>query len=149
MRLLILSCSATKRSDPGLLPAQLRYDGPSYRLLRKALRALAEDAHPQVAILSAEFGLIAGDTPIPWYDRRMDPVRGAALALAVQRELPALLADGPTDVFIHLSRDYLSALGAVSPGPWRVSFAEGGIGERLGQLRRWLYAPQQREVPHA
>lgn len=27
-RLLILACSATKRSAPGLLPACARYDGP-------------------------------------------------------------------------------------------------------------------------
>lgn len=149
MRLLILSCSATKRTDPGLLPAQSRYAGPAYRVLRKALRELAQAVHPQVAILSAEFGLIAADTPIPWYDRRMDPARAAALAPAVQRELRGLLADRPTDVFVHLGRDYLPALGAIPPGPWQLTYADGGIGRRLGQLRRWLSAPQQREVPHA
>lgn len=149
MRLLILSCSATKRTEPDLLPAQKRYDGPAFRTLRKALRELAQDACPRVAILSAEFGLIAGDTPIPWYDRRMDAARAAALAPAVQRELRAILAGGPTDLFVHLGRDYRVAPGAVPPGPWRVSYAEGGIGERLGQLRRWLYVPQQQEVPHA
>lgn len=149
MRLLILSCSATKRPDPELLPALLRYDGPAYRLLRKALRELAEVHHPRIAILSAEFGLITNDTPIPCYDRRMDKTRAAALAPLVQRELNAILADTPTDVFVHLGRDYLSALGTVPSGSWRISYAEGGIGERLGQLRRWLYASHRREVPSA
>jgi hypothetical protein len=149
MRLLILSCSATKRTKPGLLLALHRYDGPSYRVLRKALRELAQDACPKVAILSAEFGLITGDTPIPWYDRRMDATRAAALAPLVQRELQALLAEPPTDVFVHLGRDYLPTLGTVPPGSWRICYARGGIGERLGQLRRWLYDPQQREVSHA
>jgi hypothetical protein len=149
MRLLILSCSATKRTDPGLLPALARYDGPAYRVLRKALRELAQDVHPLVAILSAEFGLIDSDTPIPWYDRRMDATRAAALAPLVKRKLQALLAAGPTDVFIHLGRDYLPTLGTVPPGPWHICYAQGGIGERLGQLRRWLSAPQQEEVSHA
>lgn len=149
MRLLILSCSATKRTEPGLLPALTRYDGSAYRLLRKALRELAEDAHPRVAILSAAFGLIADDTPIPWYDRRMDPTRAAALAPAVQRELDTMLADGPGEVFVNLGRAYLPAIGAVPAGPWRVSYAHGGIGERLGQLRCWLYAAAPLEVPHA
>lgn len=149
MRLLILSCSATKRPDLNLLPALLRYDGPAYRLLRKALRELAEVHQPRIAILSAEFGLIAADTPIPWYERQMDKARAAALAPLVQRELGAILTAGPTDVFIHLGRDYLVALGAVPRGSWRVFDAQGSIGERLGQLRRWLYAPQQGEAPHA
>jgi hypothetical protein len=149
MRLLILSCSATKRTETVLLPALTRYDGPSFRVLRKALRELAQDACPKVAILSAEFGLIAGDTPIPWYDRRMDATRAAALAPLVQRELQALLAEPPTDVFVHLGSDYLPALGSIPLGSWRISYAQGGIGERLGQLRRWLYAPQQREVANA
>lgn len=149
MRLLILSCSATKRTDTDLLPAQSRYTGPAFRVLRKALRELADDAHPRVAILSAEFGLIAGDTPIPWYDRRMDPTQAAALTPAVQRELDTILADGPGEVFVNLGRAYLPAIGAVPAGPWRVSYAHGGIGERLGQLRRWLYAAEPLEVVHA
>jgi hypothetical protein len=148
MRLLILSCSATKRRDSDLLPALERYEGPAYRLLRKALRELAEVHQPRVAILSAEFGLIAGDTPIPWYDRRIDAARAARLAPAVQQGTAALLDAEVTNVFVYLSRDYLPALGALPAGPWEVSYAHGGIGIRLGQLRRWLYASQQ-EVPRA
>lgn len=149
MRLLILSCSATKRTDPGLLPALIRYDGPSFRVLRKALRALAEEARPRVAILSAEFGLIAGDTPLPWYERRMDRERAAALAPGVQQALCTLLRERPTELFISLGRDYLPALGDVPAGAWHVSYAQGGIGMRLGQLRRWLYTPCHEEAGHA
>lgn len=149
MRLLILSCSATKLTKPGLLPAQERYDGPAFRTLRKALRELGQDVRPQVAILSAEFGLISGDTPIPWYDRRMAECRAVALAPLVKRELQALLVEPPTDVFVHLGCDYLPALGAVAPGSWCIYYAQGGIGERLGQLRRWLYAPRCQEERNA
>lgn len=149
MRLLILSCSATKRDDAGLLPAARRYDGPAFRLLRKALRELAQAAHPQVAILSAKFGLIAGDTPISWYDRQMDAARALALAPIVQLALPRFLSADTSEVFVNLGRHYESALGTVPTGPWCVTYAQGGIGERLGQLRRWLYAGESLEVPDA
>lgn len=149
MRLLILGCSATKCLDLGLLPAVTRYSGPSYLLLRKALRELAQADHPAVAILSAEFGLISSDTPIPWYDRRMDAARALALAPQVQAALPRFLNDATSDVCINLGRAYLPALGAVPSGLWRVTYAEGGIGERLGQLRRWLYTAEPLEVPDA
>ena len=139
MRLLILSCSATKRTDPGMLPALWRYDGSAFRVLRKALRDLAADRHPHIAILSAEYGLIAADTPIPWYDRKMDPARAEALAPQVQAALCAALTPDIAAIFVALSRAYLPALGALPAGPWHVTAAQGGIGQRLGQLRRWLH----------
>lgn len=37
-RLVVLSCSATKRDDTGLLPALERYNGPMYQVLRTFLR---------------------------------------------------------------------------------------------------------------
>lgn len=139
MRLLILSCSATKRTEPGLLPAIQRYDGVAFRVLRKALRELPAERHPRVRILSAEYGLIVADTPIPWYDRRMDPARAAALRPQVQAALCDAFTSDIDITFLALSRAYLPALGALPAGPWVVTYAEGGIGRRLGQLRRWLY----------
>lgn len=139
MRLLILSCSATKRSDLGLLPALSRYDGVAFRVLRNAMREIADDRHPRVRILSAAFGLIAADTPIPWYDRKMNPARAAAFQPQVQAALHAALIPDIDAVFIALSRAYLPALGDLPAGPWSVDYAEGDIGRRLGQLRRWLY----------
>lgn len=139
MRLLILSCSATKRTDPGLLPALHRYDGVAFRVVRTALRKLADDRHPRVCILSAEFGLIESDMLIPWYDRRMDLARAAELQTQVQVALHAVLTPDIDSVFIALSRAYLPALGDLPTGPWNVTYAQGGIGQRLGQLRRWLY----------
>ena len=35
-RLLIVACSRAKRPDAGSLPAIDRYDGPAFRLLRRA-----------------------------------------------------------------------------------------------------------------
>jgi hypothetical protein len=145
MRLLILACSATKRHNAALLPALDRYDGPSYRTLR---RFLAD--HParwcalDILILSAEFGLIRGDNPIPNYDRRMDASRALELRASVTEVLRGLLDRQRYDAtFVSLGRDYAPALVTTDnqlPRLGALTIATGGIGTRLGQLRRWLIA---------
>ncbi len=67
-RLLILACSATKRSREGWIPAIDRYDGPLWQTLR------AIDPEPQdtkVAVLSARYGFIDSRSPIENYDTRL------------------------------------------------------------------------------
>lgn len=139
MRFLILSCSATKRTTDGLLPALTRYDGPAYRVLRRAMRELPQERHPRIAILSARFGLIAGDTPIPWYDCLMTPERATTLTPIVRRDLRTWLQSDVTDLCITLGRAYRPVLGDIPAGSWRITEAQGGIGVRLGQLRHWLH----------
>lgn len=68
-RLLVLACSATKRPDPGHLPARERYDGPLWR----TLRATDPDGRAKVAFLSARYGFRAADTPIQDYEARLTP----------------------------------------------------------------------------
>lgn len=69
-RLLILACSATKRRDPGWIPAHERYDGPLWQTWRTADpdRRLA-----RVGFLSARYGFRAVDSPIEDYDARLTP----------------------------------------------------------------------------
>ena len=75
-RLLILSCSQKKRSSPGSIPALERYDGPAFRVMNKFIRVCSPEAQlPDTYILSAKFGLISADKPIPHYDHRMTPQR--------------------------------------------------------------------------
>jgi len=76
-RLLVMACSAAKKKDAGLLPALARYDGPAFHVLRKYL-AHATDA-PTVFILSARFGLLDADHPIPDYDRRISAEAAEAI----------------------------------------------------------------------
>jgi cytoplasmic iron level regulating protein YaaA (DUF328/UPF0246 family) len=141
-RLLILACGKTKRSTAGLLPAIDRYDGSTHRTLRKALRALAEDQRPTVLILSAEFGLITAETPIPDYDRRMTASRAVALRSQVRAALVEALAAASYDAtLINLGADYLPAL-AIEPTLrvrlGGITYASGGIGQRMAQMKRWL-----------
>lgn len=67
-RLLILACSATKRSDQAPIPARDRYDGPLWRTLR------ATDPRGRLArvgFLSARYGFRDAQTPIEDYDARL------------------------------------------------------------------------------
>lgn len=150
MRLLILACGATKRPDPGLLPAIERYDGPPYRTLRKALRELAQDRHPDILILSAAYGLIRADSPIPTYDRRMTADRARQLRPQVLATLATHLAvRSYAETLINLGADYMPALpldAALSLRLGAIHAAAGGIGSRMGQLRRWLHEPARREA---
>ena len=69
-RLLILACSATKRRDPGYMPARDRYDGPLWKTLRAAD---PERRKAKVGFLSGRYGFNAADSPIQDYDARLTP----------------------------------------------------------------------------
>ncbi|WP_454727723.1 MULTISPECIES: DUF6884 domain-containing protein [Cupriavidus] len=142
---LLIACSATKRDAVDPLPALTRYDGPAYRVLRAGLPALAHRL--PLRILSARYGLLAAQSPIPDYNQRMDAARAATIVRegAVAREIAADLARvRPTDILVMGGGDYrevfVNALTRAGlPAHVRVLAVQGGIGEQLGQLRRWLH----------
>lgn len=148
-RLLIISCSQRKRSDPGLLPAIERYDGPAFRVLRRYLRG--NPAHPpDIHILSAEFGLIPAERSIPFYDRRMSDSRAHDLrddAIAAFHGIVS--AASYTELHLALSKVYLAALDGwrdvVAP-TCRVTIGQQSPGRRLTILHAWLY---DAEPPYA
>ena len=161
-RLLIIACTATKHTDPALMPALNRYDGPSFRVLRRQLVL-----HPglDILVLSARFGLIGGETLIPDYNQRMTTLRATELRPSVRSAFEQHLQQhGPyTATLVHLGSDYLPAWADAPPagaaetheeqvraylnhaaGPpiGALSFTSdgnnGGIGYRLCYLRAWL-----------
>lgn len=142
-RLLVISCSARKRSDPGLLPALERYDGPAFRVLRKQLRTGGPGV--RVLVLSAKFGLIPADFPVPDYDQRLTAEGAERLRPGVLGTLRAELAAAThLEIGLCLSRLYLNALtGFEAAVPAGVVVVEigGGLGPRLTRLRDWLRSP--------
>lgn len=143
-RLLILSCSASKRSDPPLLRAIERYTGVAHAVLHRYLRD-HQDPELHVVIRSATYGLITAQKLIPWYDQAMTSERALALQPRVQQRLFCVLQRfGPYGATcIHLGRIYPSALDitpARIPQLGAITVTSGGIGMRLGQLKRWLYS---------
>lgn len=148
-RLLILSCSQRKRHQAGLMSAIERYDGPAFRVLRRYLQIKTianehEQAGPDVYILSAEFGLIPADQPIPDYDRQMTQGRAKELKPIVLDSLRCLLdRECPyREIFIHLGKEYQLALAGWErwiPQGVIVHTADGSIGAKQGRLFDWLH----------
>lgn len=151
-RLLILSCSRRKRSDPGLLPAMERYDGPSFRVLRKFLREYPLEAQSlDIYILSAEFGLLSGGQPIPNYDRRMTSQRASELQPRVLATLKDILVGRPyNQLFISAGKDYLQLLTGYTlliAADLKVTIPTGTQGRKLAELRDWLHGGPPRSLP--
>lgn len=143
-RLLILACSQKKRPEPRLIPAIDRYDGPSFKVLRKFLReCLLEAQSLDIYILSAEFGLITDNQEIPNYDRRMTRERAQHLHSSVMTELQhRIKITSYTELFISVGQDYSKALSgyeAVVPLNRMCRITTGGLGKRLSELHDWLY----------
>lgn len=142
-RLLILSCSRSKRPEAKLLPAYERYDGPPFRLLRRYLKSSTNI--PKIKILSAEYGLISHESQIPYYERQMTSQRAEELRPQVRERLTTLLKPKgrkkPPGVFIHLGKNYLKTLEGsdIFPPLCTVNVATGTPGERLVDLYCWLY----------
>ena len=76
--LLIISCSQRKIQTDKALPAIERYDGPTYRCLRKFREAQTDKAFPnnlRILIISAKYGLIMPETEVRNYDMKMTAAR--------------------------------------------------------------------------
>lgn len=146
-RTLVMACSATKLASPGPLEAFRRYDGPAYRVLRKHCggqlaqdRQLAEGARLQVYILSAKYGLISSRADIDHYDLQMSPARSRVLiGWSAHAEQFQELLRQEGELFVVAGAAYRSVLDAWACGK-SYRYAIGGIGEQLGQLKRWLNA---------
>jgi hypothetical protein len=157
--LLILGCSARKRSTPVLLPAIERYDGPLYRVLRKALREGNAPQPLDVLIISARYGVLRASDLIEHYDQRMTRCQAERLREEIGVRIAGELSSGVlSHAHISLGADYLAALGGtevVTRSIGQVSVARGGLGQRQSQLRNWLLATRNalggcsREDPRA
>ena len=144
-RLLILSCSQRKRKAQEPLPAIERYDGPSFLTLRRFLRECPQGAEGlDVHILSAAYGLIPGERPISWYDQKMDLSRAIELQPQVNQTFSELLGNHRySSICFVLGKTYLKAFEGTHdliPSDTEHKIAYGGIGEKLGQLKQWLWA---------
>lgn len=140
--LLILACSQRKRLDTESLPAIERYDGPTFRLLRRFLRK-QPSAPLEIYILSAKFGLIPSDYLIPNYDQRMTKMRSRQLQPEVIAKLKHILNAKPyQQLCICLGRDYFLALDKYDmliKSGLAVRIATGSLGKKLATLHDWLY----------
>jgi hypothetical protein len=142
----LMACSAAKRPDAGLMPACNRYDGPIWRTWRAWHRAKPAALWPQTIILSASFGIMPADRPIPDYDTRLGPAKAAAIAgEAAQLDQLAQLTAGAAGIYLCGGRLYRETAALMLA---RIGFtgrivaapAGAGIGTQRAYLRAWLDA---------
>lgn len=141
-RLLILSCSQAKRSQPEALPALERYDGPAFRVVRRFLREQPDPAL-DIYVLSGKFGLISSNQLIPDYDHKMSQARALELNSSIVTHLEATLkVHDYQRLLICVTKKYFKALESyhqVIPVSVNVILATGTLGRKLSVLRQWLY----------
>ena len=94
MRILCSYCSAAKRRDDAPLPALERYESERLRTLWRSGRA----AGMPLYILSGEYGLLAPEAQIPWYDHLLTLNDVAPMVMRVTAQLRAA---GVTAVEYH------------------------------------------------
>lgn len=128
-RLLLLSCSQTKR--PGKGKAIEIYDGPAFRVVRKYLDI---SNGLDVRIISAKYGIISKDALIEYYDEKLTPEKAADYRKRYSNEIKTLRSTY-SDILIYGSSTYQSVFKNVD-----INRTEGRIGEQLSQLKKWLYS---------
>lgn len=140
--LIVMACSATKRDDPGELPAIDRYDGPMWRTLRAALAELPDDRRPEVWFLSARYGFHPASLPIVNYDGVLSEARARDLL-----RMPSSNHAGFAEEFRRHDRVlfaggllYRATMGRATGGfRHQVDQTDGeGIGHHRAKLRAWI-----------
>ncbi len=144
-RCLIIGCSKSKIKSPGHIPALQRYDGPSFRVLRRFLAAESPphaEGKVDVFILSAEFGLIKGAKPICVYDRRLTRRRAGELRpMVLDSFKDKIAAQNYAQLFLSMGQTYLLALAGYEdllPPTIEVKVSKGTFGRKLTELKAWL-----------
>jgi len=136
--LLLLGCSDRKTKAPEPTPALWRYDGPIYQDFRAHLRNHRWPQSLDVAVLSAEFGLIGVLTEIQDYDRRMTRDRANELAPALTKQIETWSAHY-SSINLCLGKDYLATLPTEQlPHKARFKVFEGPIGIKRQKLGNYL-----------
>ncbi len=138
-RMLIISCSASKRRRPNRrIPALQRYDGVFFKVLRKSLREydIADGLH--VLIISAKYGLITPQTPIPNYNKKMDRGQAEKLGPAIRRKIRhAIGLAKPGVILVNVGGVYETSIRDILELK-RAQWASGPIGKRAATLKSWL-----------
>ena len=142
--LLIIGCSQRKIQSPGEIPAIERYDGPTYRCLRKFRDTFGFPSHLRILILSAKHKFIIPGKHILNYDMTMTVERANAMKKEVQGYLQryicfhSIFYGSVDEVFINLGKTYRRTLEGFHWGTISTMEASGGIGLKTQQMKAWL-----------
>lgn len=146
--LLIISCSGAKDKAPGTLPALMRYKGPFYPTLHKAIRENRLPKSLDILIISAKHGLLKSDEPIEYYDQKMDVPRANELRPRIQADLKAFLNGKDYDqIFNGLWQVYNKTLEGFDLEKYceHVFPVKTNRGKKMAQLKQWIIALFEKE----
>lgn len=145
--LLVLGCSKAKTNTTEPLPAIERYDGPTFRMVRKMF---FDGLHLDVdlAVLSGKYGFLQPSSRIPNYDFRLLPGGPPPAEAGTWRQdlLKQVGSRHYKEVFLAMGPDYRRALGELHVKYGRTKFqtSEGTNGTRLAQTKRWIISKSNR-----
>ncbi len=149
--LLILSCSQKKVKNPTLLPAIERYDGPSYRVLRKIIYSSNYNNSLDIAIISAKYGLLRPNENIEDYDLKMNQEIAKSIKNKVIQKLRRQISNKKYEnIFINLGSDYKLSIDGFDrniPKNTKLLYADGKIGEKLSRMKKWLEERHIKIIP--
>lgn len=130
-----MSCSSRKRHLQSA-PALELYDGVFFRILRKSLPLPLD-----IYILSAKYALIKAEQFIEWYDKKLVK---SEMHLLRERTFPMLVSiirsGRYEEVFLAMGGLYAEVLRPFEAWAHGLSviYPEGGIGQKMHQLKGWL-----------
>jgi len=139
--LLIISCSGAKDKTLGKLPALMRYKGPFYPTLHKAIRENRLPKNLDILIISAKYGLLKSEHLIEDYDQKMDVPRANELGPHIQADLKAFLSGKDYDqLFNGLWQVYNKTLEGfdLEKHFTHVIPVENNRGKKMRQLKAWI-----------
>lgn len=140
--MLLIACSGRKSQVKGRIPALNRYDGVSYKIIRKLQREGHYPSDLDIKILSAEYGLIDANTLIPFYDRKMNKKRAEELHKETLEKISTLFKGKKySKLFINLGKNYMRAIDGYQEfldHKTEVCIAEGGIGLKSKAMKEWI-----------
>ena len=138
-RLLILSCGGKKCSDIDAVQALDRYTGPMYQQVKKSIREKTIPEDLDIAILSAEHGLISPKLPIKNYDTIMTPDRAKKL-LSDPDQVNRIknTVSGYEEVIVQGSPKYSGVVEEATKGVSNIKKIEGSYLNMRGQLGKFL-----------
>lgn len=143
-RCLILGCSRTKNKNSELIPAIQRYNGPSFKVLRRYMNENPGNSDTlDIFVLSAKYGLIDGQTLIANYDQYMTNKQATEMyGKVMERIQNDLLPQNYCEIFLSMGKTYLQAMSGLENlvnGHTRVIISDGATGRKLADLRNWLW----------
>jgi hypothetical protein len=130
--LLLISCSSRKHELNNVRAIDL-YDGTIHRIVKKY-----RIPNLDIYIISSKFGLISPDKVISIYDDKMDKEKALKHKPVITEKLKKILENKYDEIFINLGKIYMLSIDKDILKNEKVIYAEGGIGYKAQQTKRWL-----------